>query len=359
MEVGLHGNGEHMILHSRYINDGISVLPLNELQRRYIRQVNDKIQAGHYSSETVPCAICCGNSFEIIAHKDRYGFELSLAICKDCGLAQTNPRMTQEAYNNFYNLEYRFIYGGDEGPTPKFFEDQYNRLGKRIYNLINSIHAEQSLKNKFVLEVGCGAGGILKFFKDQGCRIKGIDLGGQYVEYGKTFHNLDLEVMPIEKLQLDQKPDVIIYSHVLEHILDLKGQLSYIRSLMHENTLLYIEVPGLKNLHRSYNTDLLLYLQNAHVYHFTKLTLLNLLNLNGFDNVIINDFVQSIFKKSDFAKSNESIVSEYTSIIKYLRSVEWSRKIFPVPPYMIKFYLKRWVYNLLSLIKIVPPLSKN
>ncbi len=348
-----------MILDSRYKNDGVPVLQLNELQRRYIKQVKDKIETGSYSSETVSCAICAGNSFEIIANKDRYGFELNVAICKQCGLAQTNPRMTQEAYNNFYNEEYRFIYGGDEAPTEKFFADQYTRLGKKIYNFISSSLQEQSLKGKFVLEVGCGAGGILKYFSDQGCRIKGIDLGSQYVEYGKRVHNLDLEVMPIEKLQLDQKPDIIIYSHVLEHILDLKSQLSSIRSLMHDQTILYIEVPGLKNLHRSYNTDLLLYLQNAHVYHFTKSSLLNLMESNGFDCVIANEFVRSIFRKAKTDRTEVSLKREFPSIIQYLKKVELTRKVSPVAPYKIKFYLKRGVYNLLAFFRVVPPLHKK
>lgn len=346
-----------MMLDSRYKNDGVAVLPLNELQTSYIQQVKAKIDAGVYRFETVPCAICGSSSMDTLSEKDRYGFECNLAICKICGLAQTNPRMTQESYNNFYNEEYRFIYGGEEGPSETFFEDQYTRLGKKIYSFLHSNLPSQSLTGKFVLEVGCGAGGILKYFRDQGCVIKGIDLGSQYVEYGKTVHNLDLQVMPIENLHLDRKPDVIIYSHVLEHILDLKIQLNSIRSLMHDNTILYIEVPGLKNLHRSYEGDLLLYLQNAHVYHFTKTSLVNVMHASGFENVTIDEFVRSIFKKADGSKAH-SLKNEYSSIIDYLKKIERRRKILPVPVYVMKFKLKRSVYNVLHFFKLVPALKQ-
>ncbi len=359
MAGGQRGKIERMILDSRYKNDDAAVLSLNEIQRSYIKQVKEKIQIGYYAFETVPCTICNGTSFETIANKDRYGFELNLAICVQCGLAQTNPRMNQESYDHFYNEEYRFIYGGEVGPTEVFFKDQYSRLGKKIYNFVTENSEGQSLKGKFVLEIGCGAGGILKYFKDQGCIVKGIDLGSQYIGYGKMVHGLDLQVMSIEKLQLDQKPDVIIYSHVLEHILDLKNQLNCLQSSMHDSTIVYIEVPGLKNLHRSYQGDLLLYLQNAHVYHFTKTSLLNLMESQGFKKLVIDEFVRSIFKKATPARKSHSFINEYASIMWYLKRIEWVRKISPVPPYLVKFYLKRGVYNLLAFLKVVPPLSKN
>lgn len=216
----------------------------------------------------------------------------------------------------------------------------------------------RSINNLFVLEIGCGASGILKYFKDNGCTVKGIDLGEEFIAYGKKNHDLDLMVGDIKALKIEKKPDVIIYSHVLEHILDLKGQLNSIVEIMHKHTVLCIEVPGLKNLHRSYEGNLLLYLQNAHVYHFTKTSLLNLMQANGFEHVTIDEFVRSIFKKTEASTKTLPVKNEYSSIVAYLKKIERMRKILPVPVYVMKFQMKRSVYNLLHFFKLVPALKE-
>jgi len=346
-----------MILGSRYRNDGVAILKLNDVQREYIGRVKKKLLEGGYTYEIVPCAVCNKEEFEPVSHKDRYGFELTVVACRHCGLVQTNPRMDQASYNQFYDQEYRYVYGGEEGPTEYFFNDQYFRLGKKIFDFIQKVLVNQSIQGKFVVEVGCGAGGILKYFKDRGCVVKGIDLGSEYINYGQEKHDLDLMVGDIKSLNLNKQPDIIIYSHVLEHILDLKSQLKQISSMMHNDTVLYIEVPGLKNLQHSYEGDLLLYLQNAHVYHFTKVSLLNLMQSNGFEVISINECIRSLFKKSHSINVIKSVNSEYPAIVHYLKKIERMRRIFPIPLYVIKFRLKRGIYNVLRFFRLVSPLK--
>ena len=346
-----------MILSSRYKNDEVAVLKLNDIQREYIGRVKKKLRGGVYNYETVPCAVCNQTLFEPVSHKDRYGFELSVVICRHCGLAQTNPRMNHASYNQFYEQEYRYIYGGEQGPTEMFFNDQYNRLGKKIFDFITKALGNPSIQGKFVLEVGCGAGGILKYFKDKGCIVKGIDLGSEFIKYGRESHNLDLMVGDIASLNLTKQPDIIIYSHVLEHILDLKDQLKKIFNMMNKDTVLYIEVPGLKNLHHSYEGDLLLYLQNAHVYHFTMTSLGNLMHSNGFETILIDEYVRSLFKKENSVNVSNQVKNEYPEIAHYLKKIEQMRMILPMPIYVMKFRAKRIVYNVLRFFRLVSPLK--
>ena len=181
--------------------------------------------------------------------------------------------MDQESYIKFYNHEYRKLYVGKETATLNFFEDQ-KRKGKKIYNYLNDNGLLQK-DSLFVLEVGCGAGGILEYFKEKGHRVKGIDLGEEYVNFGKS-QGLDLEVSLLSDLKLDSKPDIIIYSHVMEHILDLDAELDAIKNHLSDESIAYIEVPGLKEIHRNYKSNTLTFLQNAHTFNFTKETLISL-----------------------------------------------------------------------------------
>jgi 2-polyprenyl-3-methyl-5-hydroxy-6-metoxy-1,4-benzoquinol methylase len=93
----------------------------------------------------------------------------------------SNPVMTEGSLNKFYSDDYRELYIGARKAPPSYFYDQYEH-GKFIAEFIKN--SGISLQNLFVLEVGCGAGGILLAFKDEGAEILGFDLGGDYLEYG-------------------------------------------------------------------------------------------------------------------------------------------------------------------------------
>lgn len=107
----------------------------------------------------------------------------------------TNPMMTQDSLNKFYAEDNGELYRGSKYATISFFDRQYNR-GKRIIEFINK-HANISMKGKSVIEVGCGAGGILASFKDEGAEVFGIDLGNDYLEFGREKYRLNLENMSL------------------------------------------------------------------------------------------------------------------------------------------------------------------
>ena len=286
-------------------------------------QINLKINKRIYQFESVPCCVCNSEKFIILSNKDRYGLYMPVVICQKCGLIQTNPRMTQESYNSFYNLEYRKLYGGVKKPTKEFFKNQYLR-GKKIYTYLqNNDTLSKSLSDLFIFEVGCGAGGILQYFQKKGSRIQGIDIGEKYIEFGRKNFALDLMVGKLPNISLDTSPDVIIYSHVLEHILYLKKELTCIYNLLSDNGVIYIEIPGIKNLKKNYNNDFLRFLQNAHVYHFTLNTLKNLLETNGFKMIIGDESIRSIFKKvKQKGTNNIQITNEYFNVMNFLNRQE-------------------------------------
>ncbi|NLL29106.1 MAG: hypothetical protein GX259_09940 [Bacteroidales bacterium] len=152
-----------IMLSPRFKNDGKPIYKLNEIQLQAKADVELKIEKGQYEFEEVNCAACKSNEYELLAEKDRYGLTYYTVICKNCGLFYVSPRMTGKVYAEFYNSEYRKLYVGENMASEKFFADQVFR-GKRIFQFLN---ANYKIKNKKldVLEVSCGAGGILSIFK--------------------------------------------------------------------------------------------------------------------------------------------------------------------------------------------------
>lgn len=304
----------------RYINDGKSELMLNQVQELALYELKKKEMNGQYVFEEWNCD--CGIPFSeliTIAGKDRYGLHIQTKICPRCGMLMTNPRMTQESYNEFYDSEYRRLYVGKEVAGEIYFEKQYNR-GRLIADFLSRQGALIAVES--VLEIGCSAGGILQYFKDTGKKIKGIDLGSEYINYGIS-RGLEIECgNSKDLLQKPDKYDLIILHHVFEHFLDIISELGVIKKLLSPKGLLFIAVPGIKSIPDVYMGNALRYLQNAHIRHFTLSTLKQVMKQNGYTCIAGDESIMSIFKYD--GNISQSIKNYYEQVMGDLKTYETS-----------------------------------
>lgn len=75
------------------------------------------------------------------------------------------------------------------------------------------------------------------------------------------------------------------YSHILEHIVDLKSTLYKIRNKLKKDEKIYIEVPDANEYDYRKNKNPLRYFYISHINHFDKISLNNLLYSNYFKEV--------------------------------------------------------------------------
>lgn len=334
---------DKLLISKRYRNDNHPSLKVNDLQIDLIEKVKNKIKNNVYQYEDTNCCICAVSQEVLISEKDRYGFSHDVLICKRCGLIFTNPRFTQDTYNLFYNEEYRELYHGYNAPYENLFNGELN-AGKKI-----SFYLERngfSLRDKTVYEVGCGAGGILKYLKDvYNCKVKGCDFGSDGIEYGIQNYQLDLRTGGIDSFQNDEKPDIIIYHHVLEHILNIADELKKVYNLLQNDGILFVNVPGVKNLRFKYSADYLRYFQNAHTYYFSLQTLSNLMQKNNFKCELGNDEVIAVFSKDPSSK--KSIINDYDEQLKYIRNTDRFRffyRTISFTYYFARNFLRKCLY---------------
>lgn len=300
------------MLSNRFKNNGQNLFNLNDLQLSIKSKIEDEIKQGKYFFESFPCVVCEGKDFELLSEKDRYGLYMPVKICKFCGLVQTNPRMSESSYESFYRTEQKKLYVGKEEPDSIYFEKQYKR-GSEIYSYLKDFIDVEYLK---VLEVGCSSGGILQYFKEKGNSVFGFDLNKFYIDYGVN-QGLHLQVATLDTISLPWEPDIVIYSHTLEHILDPVKELMKLKQLCNK-AYLYVELPGIKNLRNSYNQDFLEYLQNAHVFHFSLRTLRNTLSSAGWTLIKGDEYIRSIFSPSDSC----FFESDYIDALSFLKGLE-------------------------------------
>ena len=131
------------------------------------------------------------------------------------------------------------------------------------------------------------------------------------------------------------KADILILSHVFEHLPDLHQALEEIKNLIHSKSIIYIEVPGVKDLINKdeYLYDYQDYTVIAHTYNFSLTTLRNVLSSVGFECLYGDEFVRAIFrssaKDSDFINDHDNIIQSLNTLyLKYLEKINTNKFLF-------------------------------
>lgn len=302
----------------RFSTDSVLNLTAEQLEVRNL--VAGQIDRGEYLLESQSCCICSSDSSVLVSERDRYGLMNSTVLCQECGLLRTEPVLRPEDYANFYYHSYRTLYFEEKFATDEFFESQRRGAQPIIEYLSKSI----ALPNdSLMLDVGCGSGGMVQAFVDRGYRGIGIDYDANYLQKGQG-RGLDLRQGNVFSFQNEEKPKLVIYSHVLEHVNDPNIELQAVRTQLHDDGYLYVELPGIKrDLRAVYKADLIRFFHIAHLYHFTLKTLTNLLQRNGFELVAGNEVIRSVWKKGE---TRPGITSDYQSVRNYLVLTERFRR---------------------------------
>lgn len=226
-----------------------------------VAEFNKQVANGEIEFESVPC-LCGSSMFDLIASVDRYAMIQHTVICKLCGLVQSNPRMSDLAYRQFYSSDlYRSIYDSDTSEVYYRTQKYIPQTGSHIFEALKQLR--NIGPETRVLEVGAGGGWNLLPFKAAGATVCGIDYSLMLVKLGQEF-GIDMRRGGVEALQGTH--DVILINHVLEHMLNPVECLRTIAHHLSEDGVVYVGVPNILNFDMTA-------LQNAHTYYFTPTTL--------------------------------------------------------------------------------------
>jgi len=238
--------------------------------------------------EAVVCPICKRNDYEQALDQDRYNMGLKTVICNSCGFIFTNPRPIQEEMKHFYETTYRQFYTGADHPERDYLENSSRYVrAQRIFSFVRPFLIETGMTSPSVLDVGCGSGILLHFFREYSptSQLYGIEPGKHYAEFAgeknqaEIFHG-EVDAFISRASQIDEPCDIITLNHVLEHLYNPVERLIDLRLLIKGNGLLLIEVP---NLLSPDWTDKNKIFHIAHISHFTTTTLRRSIRTAGFE----------------------------------------------------------------------------
>ena len=216
--------------------------------------------------------------------------------CEKCLLYFIESPSDEEIYLLYKNEYHNSV-------KNKIFEFAKSKMRyARCLNQFNFIKNVINCDNKKICEIGAFDGLLLNIFKNNGCEVFGYELNDKAREYAKKKYNIDLKPNFLED---NQKYDIIILSHVIEHFKEPKEILLKIKSMLNDNGFIYIEVPNSPIINKSKNQcsyeTLIKYLTTTHTVNF------NMDNLKDFAENCSLKIVKYQYNNYNVNKNNEKL----------------------------------------------------
>lgn len=294
------------------------------------REAREAFVAAHApDTALVPqrCVVCQGTEMTVVGEIDRYGFYYPTGLCDCCGTVQQALYYPEEVLADFYAQFYRRLYGH---PQPDgLFAHQRRMVGPEISAAVAPLVTPQT-----VLEVGCGAGGTLSVFRDQGCRVLGLDFDRDYLAAAGR-NGVETRRGSLEQLQPGETFDLIIVCHVLEHISDPLAFLLRLRDHLSPGGVLYIEVPSLNDVSDgAYQFDLRNYWHISHKVHFSSRSLALLGKRAGLTCLQADQRIASCWGRAEApqpltAEEMAASLAENTALLEQIERNRTSLKVNP------------------------------
>jgi 2-polyprenyl-3-methyl-5-hydroxy-6-metoxy-1,4-benzoquinol methylase len=250
---------------------------------------------------------CCDSSNLILAYEDSF-FNLPVLKCNDCSVHFVQYDENKLDMKKYYDETYWSVFRNIDNQKiinqnvdnaylikklPKIIRDIIELTGVRkslSYSQYN--YLKPYVRGHTLFELGSGEGFILELFEKKGFQVYGIEpskvnltIINKKLKNGKCVNGFAEDIFSIGK-----NFDIIIISHVLEHVVNCRIVLSNLKNILSDNGILFIEVPNCgnkKNLEHSINTQ-------PHLHHFTKKSLQRLIEHSGYKIVRIDTFAVNV-----------------------------------------------------------------
>lgn len=226
------------------------------------------------------CPICVSEKHKEVYSQsfDNYlefsdGYTQKIVICEDCGFVFNNPCPSYAELEKHYTFFSNYESPQTEGKATPEMTLKWNRT----FDMVS-----ESFPNNFkgkALEIGCATAFGLSVFKSNGWDVLGLDPSKKAVEIAKELYGIEvIEALFDKSLFEGQKFDVIIFSHVLEHIVSPDELIKDLTQILKPNGFVYIEVPNMLK------PDVPMgWFTFEHLNYYTPTSLTNLMEVNSFE----------------------------------------------------------------------------
>jgi len=270
------------------------------------------------------------------------GYHHLINGCTSCGFTYASPILKEELILRYYENMSNYEHPVSNGIRPVSHQAQIQRQIEIIKSRFDNLFVGKAL------DIGCSIPLGLSILQKEGWKVLGLDPSDKCIAVAKQ--QLNVEVLKgffsIDLLMKNSPYDLIILSHVLEHLVNPSQILNEISNLLSENGLLYVEVPDHMNI-----SGVKSYFDFEHINYFTSVSLTNLIQQNGFEVDSLRTYqnskeihpnypvisctvrkqkTENVFQMINDFEETTKVIQEYKSLSKELMT-------------RMDFYLKRIV----------------
>ena len=228
----------------------------------------------------VQCPACRAADATIATEWPRVG-KYKAAACWGCGLLFANPQPAPEVLAAYYSPQ------GDWRAERKTADAQTKGKGRGGRAVLARLDEYIPPGRRSVLDFGCGTGPWLNMLQDAGWQTCGIEPSSDaaFVRHQR-----------LEDIPGDQRFDLVVAYHVLEHLPDPLAILKQLAASLRTGGLLFVSVPRLDKVmeHRDARYCLS---PPHHIVSFTEACLRCLLARAGFEVVETLHHLDDVFTK--------------------------------------------------------------
>ncbi len=215
-----------------------------------IEQRRERVRAVGFDLEAQPreaveaCNLCGHSSWCTVAWEDRYGLPAPTQLCRRCGLMMLSPRMHESAYGDFYQRWYRPLVSAWHGRLidAATVQDDQRVYADQLMRFLAPRLAGQQVET--LLDVGGSTGVVSEAaVKQLGTRATVLDPSDDELAEAKS---KGLDVLPGLIEHLDPAAhgqfDLVLLCQTIDHLLDVKGSLAKLRSMLKPEGRVYVDV---------------------------------------------------------------------------------------------------------------------
>ena len=204
--------------------------------------------------------------------------DFHICECLNCGLLYTMPRPSKEKIGEYYKSEEYYSHQeNNKGFIPKLYEKVKKVNLKHKYEL-----ATKGIQTGKLLDIGCGVGDFLHTAETHGWQCVGVEPSEDAKAIARQRTNAELLSSEDQEQLPDASFDVITMWHVLEHVDDLRWQVTQLQRLIKPNGRIAIALPNYKSYDGQYYKEhWAAYDVPRHLSHFNRQTITKILTTNN------------------------------------------------------------------------------
>ncbi len=287
-------------------------------------------------SQTSPCLLCGQTKLSLLHNRGRGGKKVENFICENCGFVFILPRPDWSQHSDAYRAG-GFSANARQSDKPTYqklrqTEEQAAARFKLLAGYIGARIRPQTGPDgrPKALEIGCGAGSLLRYLSAAGWETLGIEPDATYTENIRERFGLKIENCFLEDFNASSTFDLIASFHVIEHVDSPDAFLGKCRKLLSDDGILLLECPAID---RIYGPTKDFFFWDVHINTFSFKTLTAFLAKNGFEvthHAWNGNFINLMARKSAGPLSPESFFDQPSRIKSRVAGYDnsrWKRKL--------------------------------